>query len=86
MLRALITGSNSGIGRATAVHLGAHGYEGFAGMRSLDKADRLLELAAQQKATVHPIELDVNSDASVKKSIGEDFHDKDSYKSFYKDF
>ncbi|MDP6244976.1 MAG: SDR family NAD(P)-dependent oxidoreductase, partial [Myxococcota bacterium] len=45
MLRVLITGSNSGIGRATAVHLGARGYEVFAGMRNLDKAERLLELA-----------------------------------------
>ena len=71
MLRVLITGSNSGIGRATAVHLGARGYEVFAGMRNLDKAERLLELAAEEKANVRPIELDVNSDNSVKKALGE---------------
>ena len=71
MPRVLITGSNSGIGRATAVHLGAHGYEVFAGMRSLDKAERLLEMAAAEKAAVHPVELDVNSDASVTQAVGE---------------
>ncbi|RPG09512.1 MAG: SDR family oxidoreductase, partial [Proteobacteria bacterium TMED72] len=61
------TGADGG----TALHLAANGYEVFAGMRNLDKAERLLEMAAQAKATVHPIELDVNSDASVKKATGD---------------
>lgn len=71
MKRVLITGSNSGIGRATAIHLGQHGYEVFAAMRNLDKAERLLELAAKEKSKVHPIKLDVNDDVSVNQAIGE---------------
>ena len=69
MPRVLITGSNSGIGRSTAVHLAAQGFEVFAGMRNLDKADRLLERAAEENATVHPVEIDVNSDTSVREAI-----------------
>lgn len=71
MERVLITGSNSGIGRATALGLAAHGYEVFAAMRNLDKAEKLLALASDQGIKLHPIELDVNDTTSVNKAVDE---------------
>jgi len=65
MKSVLITGANSGIGRSTAVRLGASGYRVLAGMRSLDKAEKLIALAAEAGAEVEPLEIDVCDDASV---------------------
>ena len=71
MQRVLITGANSGIGRATALHLAAKGYHVFAGMRSLEKAERLLEKASNLKTQVHPLKLDVNDETYVQKAISD---------------
>ena len=71
MKRVLITGSNSGIGRATAIHLAARGYQVFAGMRDVGKAKKLLEGAEAAGGEVHPLALDVNDDASVEQAMGE---------------
>ena len=40
----LVTGANSGIGRATAAALAEAGYLVYAGMRSTQKAEKLLGL------------------------------------------
>jgi len=69
MKRVLITGSNSGIGRSTAILLAARGYEVFAAMRSLDKATKLLEGAAAAGTELKPIVLDVNDDTSVRDAV-----------------
>jgi NAD(P)-dependent dehydrogenase (short-subunit alcohol dehydrogenase family) len=69
MSRVLITGSNSGIGRSTAILLAAQGYEVFAGMRDIGKATKLLEGAAAAGAKLQPITLDVNDDASVRDAV-----------------
>ena len=42
----VITGANSGIGRATALRMAAEGYRVFAAMRDTRKAEKLLTLAA----------------------------------------
>ena len=59
----LMTGCTSGIGRATALHLAAQGHRVFATGRNLKALE---ELAREAKGTLHPIELDVTSSASVE--------------------
>ena len=60
-----MTGANSGIGRATAVHLAQSGYTVFGTVRSLSKADKLNAAAAAAGVTVELVELDIADDGSV---------------------
>ena len=69
MAIAVITGTSTGIGFATALHLARHGYRVFAGMRNLGKAQPLREAAAESKLPLEVIELDVTSDASVRSAF-----------------
>lgn len=69
MKTALVTGSNSGIGRATALRLAQDGYRVFAAMRDTGKAEKLLDLAAKADVKVEPIALDVGDAASVKAAF-----------------
>lgn len=62
----VVTGGNSGIGRATALHLAASGHEVFATVRSIDKAEKLLAMAATTNVKIELVELDVASDESVQ--------------------
>ncbi|MFV2039909.1 MAG: SDR family oxidoreductase, partial [Acidimicrobiales bacterium] len=61
----VITGANSGIGRATALHLAGAGHRVFGTMRSLSKGDKLEALAADMGVEITPIVLDVTDDAQV---------------------
>ena len=61
---AVITGTSSGIGFATSLHLARHGYRVFAGMRDLAKADPLR--AAASGLPLEVIALDVTSGESVE--------------------
>jgi NAD(P)-dependent dehydrogenase (short-subunit alcohol dehydrogenase family) len=65
---AVVTGTSSGIGLATALHLAAHGYFVFAGMRNLAKAEPLREAARKADLPVEVIELDVTSSDSVTRA------------------
>jgi NAD(P)-dependent dehydrogenase (short-subunit alcohol dehydrogenase family) len=67
MQNVLVTGANSGIGRATAVRCAAAGHRVLAAMRDLAKADKLLGLASEAGAQVEPVELDVTDDDSVRR-------------------
>jgi len=69
MQSVLITGANSGIGRATAVRLAAAGHRVFAAMRDTGKATKLLDLATKADCEVTPIALDVTDDASVRRAV-----------------
>jgi len=64
----LITGANSGIGRAAALCLARAGYRVYAAMRSTAKADKLLAQVAEAGCEVHPVELDVTDAASVRRA------------------
>ena len=60
---AVVTGTSTGIGFATTLHLAQHGYRVFAGMRNLAKAQPLLTAAAGLPVEV--VALDVTSGASI---------------------
>jgi NAD(P)-dependent dehydrogenase (short-subunit alcohol dehydrogenase family) len=63
---AVVTGANSGIGRATAIHLAAQGYRVFGTVRSTSKAAKLQAMAEERGVSVELAELDIASDESVR--------------------
>jgi NAD(P)-dependent dehydrogenase (short-subunit alcohol dehydrogenase family) len=62
----VVTGANSGIGRATAIHLAGRGHTVYGTVRSVDRATKLNTLAADAGVVVKLVELDVADDDSVK--------------------
>ena len=62
----VVTGANSGIGRATAVHLAQQGHRVFGTVRAVAKAEKLLAMAEHAGVTVEIVELDVGDDDSVR--------------------
>jgi NAD(P)-dependent dehydrogenase (short-subunit alcohol dehydrogenase family) len=65
----VVTGANSGIGRAVAIHLAAQGQTVYGTVRSLDKAVKLSGMAADAGVEVRLVELDVADDASVQAGL-----------------
>lgn len=68
---AVVTGANSGIGRATAIHLATNGYTVFGTVRSITKATKLLAMAEDHGAELRLIELDIGSDDSVRVGMAQ---------------
>jgi NAD(P)-dependent dehydrogenase (short-subunit alcohol dehydrogenase family) len=73
---ALVTGTSSGIGKATSLRLAAQGVNVFAGVRRSADGDALLaevsrisEGASSKKGRVIPLILDVTSDASIQNAV-----------------
>ncbi len=66
---AVVTGTSTGIGFATSLHLAANGYRVFAGMRNLGKAQPLRDAAAKDRLPVEVIELDVTSQDSCDRAF-----------------
>ena len=62
----VVTGANSGIGRATALHLAAQGHRVFGTVRSIDKAGKLQAMAADLGVELELVELDIADDDSVR--------------------
>jgi NAD(P)-dependent dehydrogenase (short-subunit alcohol dehydrogenase family) len=62
---AVVTGSNSGIGLATAVALARAGRTVVAAMRNLDRGAEIRKIAEGEKLPIHLTRLDVDDDASV---------------------
>ncbi|MFK7915584.1 MAG: SDR family oxidoreductase [Pseudomonadales bacterium] len=65
MKNAVVTGTSTGIGLATSVHLARNGYRVFAGMRNTAKADALREAAATDALPIEIVQLDITDNASV---------------------
>lgn len=68
---AVVTGANSGIGRATAIHLATKGYDVYGTIRDRARATKLEAMAAERGAVVRLVELDVADDESVRRGFGE---------------
>ena len=62
---AVVTGTSTGIGFATSLHLARNGYRVFAGMRNLAKAGPLRDAAKEADLPLEVIDLDVTSGLSV---------------------
>lgn len=67
----VVTGANSGIGRATAIHLAGQGHRVAGTVRSITKAEKLANMAAAAGVEVELFELDVADDASVAAGFEE---------------
>jgi NAD(P)-dependent dehydrogenase (short-subunit alcohol dehydrogenase family) len=74
---AVVTGANSGIGRATALHLAQQGYRVFGTVRSIEKAGKLQSRATELGIAVELIEMDVADDASVQRGFADIFRTTD---------
>src|SRR5205823_1508220 len=70
MTIALVTGTSSGIGLATAVTLARGGHTVIATMRNLDGGDELRKIVSAEKLPVTVTALNVDDDDSVSNAIG----------------
>ncbi len=68
---AVVTGANSGIGRAIAIHLATAGYEVYGTVRDMARATKLLTMADAAGAKLNLTTMDVASDDSVRDGIAE---------------
>ncbi len=69
----VVTGANSGIGRAAALHLAEAGHTVFGTVRSVARADKLLAAADEAGVAVELVELDIADDGSVSDGFAEIF-------------
>ena len=70
MSSVLITGTNRGIGLATALAFGRAGHTVFAAMRNPDRSTELAETARKEQLAIRVLSMDVDSDTSVRDTIG----------------
>ena len=68
---AIVTGTSSGIGLATAVTLARAGHSVFAGMRNLERGGELQAIISKENLSIEIIRLDVDSDSSVRDAFQE---------------
>jgi NAD(P)-dependent dehydrogenase (short-subunit alcohol dehydrogenase family) len=66
---AVVTGANSGIGRAVALHLAAQGFAVYGTVRDIARATKLQNMAAEAGVEVNLVELDVADTASVEAGL-----------------
>jgi NAD(P)-dependent dehydrogenase (short-subunit alcohol dehydrogenase family) len=67
----VVTGANSGIGRAIAIHLAGQGHEVYGTVRDPARAGKLQSMAAAAGVEVRLVTMDVASDESVRTGLGE---------------
>ena len=67
---ALITGTSTGIGQATALHLARQGYHVFASMRNPEAGSTVLtETAQKERLKLEVLQLDVNDPESSERAV-----------------
>ncbi|MEY4175834.1 MAG: hypothetical protein RI900_2999 [Actinomycetota bacterium] len=67
----VVTGANSGIGRATALHLASQGHTVYGTVRDIGKAGKLQVAAEAMGVTVNLVELDIADDQSVRDGFAQ---------------
>ena len=65
----VVTGANSGIGRATAIDLARHGHVVYGTVRATSRKDKLQSMAEEAGVEVRLAELDVAEDESVREGF-----------------
>ena len=65
----VVTGANSGIGRAIAIYLAGQGHEVYGTVRDLERAGKLRTMAAEAGVDVQLVTLDVADDESVRRGL-----------------
>ncbi|HIG60782.1 MAG TPA: SDR family oxidoreductase [Gammaproteobacteria bacterium] len=68
---AVVTGTSTGIGFTTSLYLARNGYQVFAGMRNLGKAEALQTAAAAEDLPVTIVKLDICDSNSVIQAFAE---------------
>ena len=66
---AIVTGTSSGIGLETAIHLAKNGFKTYATMRNTGKSDAIKKRSQDENVPIEILQLDVNDDLSVKNAI-----------------
>lgn len=66
---AIVTGSSSGIGLETAIHLAKNGFKTYATMRNTSKSSEIERRAQSENLPLDVLQLDVTDDESVKNAI-----------------
>ena len=64
---AVVTGTSSGIGLETAIHLAKNGFKTYATMRNTNKSDKIK--SQSENLPIEILQLDVTDDTSVKNAI-----------------
>jgi NAD(P)-dependent dehydrogenase (short-subunit alcohol dehydrogenase family) len=67
----VVTGANSGIGRAISIGLARHGHQVYGTVRDPHRAGKLQSMAADDGVEVRLVTLDVGDDDSVRKGFAE---------------
>src|SRR5947207_2184994 len=67
----VVTGANSGIGRATSIHLAGQGHEVYGTVRDVERAGKLQAMSAEAGVEVHLVRMDVADDGSVRDGMAE---------------
>lgn len=62
---AVVTGTSTGIGLATSLHLARNGYRVFAGIRNLAKSGPLTEIVARDDLPLTTVQMDVTDQSST---------------------
>src|SRR4051812_38431515 len=65
----IVTGANSGIGRATALYLAAQGHEVYGTVRDPARATTLQSMASDAGVDVQLVQMDIADDALVRDAM-----------------